>query len=373
LQRPVSGALAAASMHDLPGHEIDDGDDQHGNVRRPGKRVKIFAYEHITGGGFIDSPLPRALRAEGELMLRSLVGDLAALSGVRVVTMLDHRVDLSDLPAECYVVRDAGEWRAVYAELVTTSDALWPVAPETGGALARLSSTALGAGRILLGSRLEAVHLTASKRRTAQALAEAHVAAVPTFGLDDARATTRGAWVVKPDDGCGCQDTRLHHDLDAAVLWIEAQPEPARYVAQPYVLGEAASLCALARDGSAWVLSVNRQRIAVRDDSFVFLGSVVNGLADDDGRLRRLVERVVQVVPGLWGYFGIDLVLGEHGPVVIEINPRLTTSYAGLGAALEYNPAALVLGLLDRERPFALPPFRRKRIDVDVTSLEGHA
>lgn len=336
--------------------------------------MKIFAYEHITGGGFIDSPLPRALRGEGELMLRSLVGDLAALPGVRVVTMLDHRVDLSDLPAECYVVRDAGEWRVVYAELIRTSDALWPVAPETGGALASLSSGALAAGRILLGSRPEAVHLTASKRRTAQVLTEAHVAAVPTFGLEDARAlTTHGAWVVKPDDGCGCQDTRLYRNRDAALLWIGAQPEPARYVAQPYVPGEAGSLCALARDGSAWVLSVNRQRIAVRNDSFVFLGSVVNGLADDDGRLRELVERVAQVVPGLWGYFGIDLVLGEQGPVVVEINPRLTTSYVGLGAALEYNPAALVLGLLDRERPFALPPFRRKRIDVDVTSLEGHA
>jgi len=34
---------------------------------------------------------------------------------------------------------------------------------------------------------------------------------------------------------------------------------------------------------------------------------------------------------------------------VLEINPRLTTSYAGLGAALSSNPAALVLALLTRE------------------------
>lgn len=335
--------------------------------------MKIFAYEHITAGGFIEAALPSALRTEGELMLRSLVCDLAAATDVRVVTMLDHRIDLSDLPAECYVVRDAGERSRVYTELVAASDAVWPIAPETGGALESLSRSVLEAGRILLGSRPEAVHLTASKRQTAQTLTAADVAAVPTFGRGDARPAMRGAWVVKPDDGCGCQDTRLYDNHDAAMLWIEAQPEPAHYVAQPYVPGEAASLCALARDGSAWVLSVNLQRIAIRDDSFVFLGSVVNALADDEGRFCRLAERVAEAVPGLWGYFGIDVVLGEHGPIVVEINPRLTTSYVGLGAALDCNPAELVLGLLDRGRAFVLPPFRRKRVHVNLVSPEGHA
>src|SRR5262249_58364027 len=116
-------------------------------------------------------------------MLRSLVGDLAALSGVRVVTMLDHRVDLSDLPAECYVVRDAGEWRVVYAELIRTSDALWPVAPETGGALASLSSAALAAGRSPPGSRPGGGDPTASKRRTPPVRPPAPRAAGPTVWL----------------------------------------------------------------------------------------------------------------------------------------------------------------------------------------------
>jgi predicted ATP-grasp superfamily ATP-dependent carboligase len=336
--------------------------------------VKIFAYEHITGGGFIGLPLPASLRAEGELMLRSLVGDLAGIADVRVVTMCDRRIDPADLPAECHVVRDSAEWSKVFAELVAASDALWPIAPETDGTLESLSRAALAAGRILLNSRPEAVQLTASKRRTARALAAARVAAVPTFRLGDVRPTKKSVWVVKPDDGCGCQGTRLCEDLEAAAFWIEAQPKPEHYVLQPYVPGEPASLCVLARDGTAWVLSVNRQRIAVRDDSFVFLGSVVNGLADDArGRCRRLAERVARAVPGLWGFFGIDLVLAERGPVVVEINPRLTTSYAGLGVALGCNPAALVLGLLDREQPFALPPFHPRKVDVDVASLEGHA
>lgn len=333
----------------------------------------IFAYEHITGGGLIDAPLPDALRAEGELMLRALVADLAAIANVRVVTLSDCRVDLGDLPAERHAVHDRSEWRERFARLVATSDALWPIAPETDGALEAVSSAAVAAGRILLNSRPEAVHLTASKRRTAAALAAADVAVVPTVRLGDAAPTAPGEWVVKPDDGCGCQDTRLHDDFATAALWVEAQAEPARYVLQPYVPGEPASLCALARDGSAWMLTVNRQRIVLRDDAFVFLGTVVNDLADADGRLARLAARVAETVPGLWGYFGIDLVLGEPGPVVVEINPRLTTSYVGVGAALECNPAALVLGLLDPSRAPALPRSRPMKVDIDLATLGGHA
>ena len=331
--------------------------------------MKIFAYEHITGGGCVGEALPAALRAEGELMLRSLVADLAAIADVRVVTTSDYRVDLADLPAERHVVRHRSEWQATFGGLLAASDALWPVAPETGGTLESLSQAAVAAGRMLLNSRPAAVRLAASKLATSQALAAAGIETIPTFTLERAPPAAEGAWVVKPDDGCGCQDTHFCDDLGAAARWIEAQAGPGRFVLQPYVSGEPASVCALARDGMAWVLSVNRQRIVVRDDCFAFLGTVVNGFADDDGRCARLARDVAQAVPGLWGFFGIDVVLAEHGPIVVEINPRLTTSYVGLGAALDCSPAALVLDLIDAGRPFALPAFRPKKVDVDLAAL----
>jgi predicted ATP-grasp superfamily ATP-dependent carboligase len=331
--------------------------------------MKIFAYEHITGGGCVDEPLPGSLRAEGELMLRSLVTDLAAIADVRVVTTSDFRVDLGDLPAERHLVRDRSEWHATFGELLAASDALWPVAPESAGTLENLSRAALAGGRILLNSSPGAVRLAASKRATAQALAAAGIDTIPTFTLEDAPPTAEGAWVVKPDDGCGCQDTRFCDNLDAALRWLEVRSGPQRFVLQPYVSGEPASLCALARDGMAWLLSVNRQRIIVRDDCFAFLGTVVNAFADEGGRCSRLARDVAQAVPGLWGFFGIDLVLAEDGPVVVEINPRLTTSYVGLGAALDCNPAALVLDLVDAKRPFSPPAHGPRKVDVDLSAF----
>jgi tyramine---L-glutamate ligase len=43
---------------------------------------------------------------------------------------------------------------------------------------------------------------------------------------------------------------------------------------------------------------------------------------------------------------GVDIIVTPAGPVVIEINPRLTTSYVGLKASIGRNPAGLILSLL---------------------------
>jgi predicted ATP-grasp superfamily ATP-dependent carboligase len=55
-------------------------------------------------------------------------------------------------------------------------------------------------------------------------------------------------------------------------------------------------------------------------------------------------------MPPSRGFVGVDLVLGHASDgsedVVIEINPRVTTSYVGLRRALEQNLAELMLDVV---------------------------
>ena len=328
--------------------------------------MRVFAYEHITGGGCVDAPLPQALLPEARLMLRSLASDLSSLPNTSVVTQCDYRVDLALLGVERHVVASRQQWDACFDELASASDAVWVVAPETGGVLESLSRRVLLAGVHLLGSPPHAIRVAASKYATARALQRAGVPVIPAFRLHEAPDSRGHAWVAKPDDGCGCEDTRVFADLGAASAWIEELAAPERFVVQPYVLGEATSLSALACDGRAWLLSVNRQCIELDDGALRFAGSVVNAIADSDGALQGLAQRVAEAIPSLWGYFGVDLILTQSGPVVVEVNPRLTTSYAGLTDALGLSTARLVVKLLEDDDFDIVRPGPGRAIHIAV-------
>lgn len=316
--------------------------------------TNIFVHEHITGGGLIGEVLPGSLAAEGRMMRDALVRDLAALPDIAISILHDRRIEPPKGATHARGVGERSEWKIAFDALVETADAVWIVAPETGGVLEHLSQSVLSAGRMLIGSTPAAVRIAASKRESHRCLAQARIASVPTYRPDEPRPHAKGHWVAKPDDGCGSEHTRVFADGAAAERWIASRPDGARFVLQPYLPGEALSLSALGHDGQGWLLCVNRQKMELRDGAFAFRGVEVNATADQDGTFAELVAGVVRTIPGLEGYFGIDVIVSDAGPVVVDINPRLTTSWAGLAAALGANPAGLVLDLLLHDRP--VPP-----------------
>ncbi len=95
-----------------------------------------------------------------------------------------------------------------------------------------------------------------------------------------------------------------------------------------------------------------KQRIS-DDGRLRYLGGelpLAAGLAE---RARSLAERALAAMPAAVGYVGVDLVLGREPDgsedVVIEINPRLTTSYVGLRAAARINLAEAMWRLAQGE------------------------
>jgi predicted ATP-grasp superfamily ATP-dependent carboligase len=317
--------------------------------------VRIFVYEFVTGGGLAGAPLPHGLAREADLMVRALINDLARIPGVVPLATRDPR--LPPLPGCETLPALAGEDPLdLYSRGLARADAGWPTAPETGGVLERLARRTLDQGKRLLGCRPGAVRLAASKHATAAALRAAGIPAVPTFAAAGDVPALPGPWVVKPDDGAGCDGTVRVADWRGARQCLEEAP--GRLVAQPWVEGHALSLSLLCADGRGRLLCCNRQHIRVREGRVSLAGIEVNAVADLDRRLGGLARDIAAAIPSLWGYVGVDLVQGEQGTLVLEINPRLTTSYCGLARALGINPAAMVLDLLREQAPlleFAAP------------------
>jgi tyramine---L-glutamate ligase len=270
-------------------------------------------------------------------------------------------------PVVALPLREGETPEALFRRGCQWADAVWPIAPESRGVLATLTNLAFDSGRTLLGCAPAAVQLCTSKRATCEHLRAAGIIAVPTYGDIAAVPAQIETLVIKPDDGAGCVDTHLVCRADALAWWSNNY-HPG-YVLQPYLPGDALSLSLLCRDGRCQILACNRQRVRVADGRFHFDGVRVNEVHDSNDQLAGLAGQIAAAIPGLWGYVGVDLILTVEGPVVLEVNPRLTTSYAGLRRALHCNPAALVLGLMQNQCVFERRSFASTSVEVEV----GHA
>jgi len=305
--------------------------------------MRLFVYEFVTGGGMPATETSPSLLREADLMVGALMADLAEVPGIELLTVRDPR--LAPLPrVELLTPRPGESYQSAYRRGLDRSDAVWPIAPETDGVLESLAQTAVTRGTVLLGSRPDAIHIAASKKRTAAMLLRAGVPVAPAFTSATEFPLIPGSWIVKPDDGAGCGSTRRVADADQA---SEALLTTTGLIAQPWLEGEARSLSLLCAEGRATLLAVNRQHIDTAPDGTLSLvGLDVNAFPDPTGSLADLAARVARAIPSLWGYVGIDFVETNSGPVVLDVNPRLTTSYCGLRRAFGVNIGARVLELL---------------------------
>ena len=57
----------------------------------------------------------------------------------------------------------------------------------------------------------------------------------------------------------------------------------------------------------------------------------------DEGHYQKIASEIAAAFPDLWGYVGIDLIENETDCWILEINPRLTTSFVDIEKALGVN------------------------------------
>jgi len=328
--------------------------------------MRIFVFEYITGGGMLDSPLPPSLTEEGDMMLSALVADLLELEGVEVISTRDARLQTPDLRAEFRQLHSPDDFSLAWDECIESADAVWPVAPEQFQILERICEAVVAKGKILLNSPPPAVRIAASKIGTAVLLEKQGIPVVPTYRFEDGVPDRKGSWILKPDDGIGCMDTVICRSREELFRQYEALSFDRNHVIQPFVHGTPTSLSILAHAGEAHVLSINRQRIAVTDNSFALLGCVVNDYLEEQARFHETGRKVVAAIPELWGIIGVDILDTDDGLRVLEVNPRITTSYVGLKESIGANPAGLLLDLLKGKSPRPELLQAAKRVDVDL-------
>jgi predicted ATP-grasp superfamily ATP-dependent carboligase len=312
--------------------------------------MKILVFEYITGGGFNRQTLPHSLLSEGRMMLQALLANLSAINGIRVVLMLDSRAagTLNTAGFETVIIKPAHNCHEEFAALARHCDAVWPIAPESDGILQALCEIVGLSGKKLLTSPAQAVAITGNKWTTYQHLKQHGIATVPTRLYSEETwdnqylPSKTQQWLVKPVDGVGCSDSYIVSDPhDVANRHTRA----GQAIIQPHIEGKKTSLSCLFKQGRGWLVCVNLQRFTIVNQQYQLSEIEVN-VATDANRYQGLVDATAKALPTLWGYAGIDLIETPEQCLVLEINPRLTTSFVGIDAALGINVAENVLHLL---------------------------
>jgi tyramine---L-glutamate ligase len=302
---------------------------------------RVFVYEYLSGGGLVgDAALADELMPQGVAMRDAMAGDLLACDGIDVTVAASPG---APAPAGSgAATARAGESALDFvARASREHDLVWVVAPECDGVLWQLAAIVSPSG--WLGCEREAIAVASSKQAT---LARCAARGITTpLPWHDHTGVQR--WVVKPDDGAGAAHTRVHRDHAAACRDRDARVGACL---EPWIEGEALSVSMLCERGSAEVLAVNRQQIELDGDGAVhFAGVQVDAVPAHDARraaMQALAVRVARALPGLHGFVGIDVVWhAERGPVLIEVNPRVTSAYVGLSRALGHNVAQRLLAL----------------------------
>jgi predicted ATP-grasp superfamily ATP-dependent carboligase len=307
--------------------------------------MRVFVYEHLCSGALAGQSGAGSLRREGLAMLEAALIDLARCPGVVVCTLVEEglvgRLRSGMSCWEIYPVEAfAGELH--FRHLARGADFTLVIAPEFGDLLADRCAWALAESSRLLGPTPDAVRLTGDKLALATHLRQRGVPVVELWRAGDPgdRALTRPARlpvVCKPRFGAGSQHTLKVEDAEGYRRYVEDRERAGDALGEavfgPWVPGLPASVSFLAGPGGCIALPAAKQTLS-SEGRFRYLGGRVPLAPPLQERAQCLATRAVRAVPGLAGWFGVDVVLGpdEDGDedVVIEINPRLTTSYVGL-------------------------------------------
>ncbi len=316
--------------------------------------MRLLVSEFVCSGAWAEESLDSSLVAEGRSMLLAVLRDAVKIPGLEVVTIWSaHRERFPVEGVAFQLAHSPEEEIEILAELAAWADVCLLIAPEFDGILTHRALLVEGVGGRLCSPSPLATTTCGDKFELAGILQEAGIPTIPTHEFSPAHdhaSTVTYPCVIKPRDGAGSQETYLvtsTADFDR-LLPIWKQSSLLRHaIWQPYVAGRAVSVAVVVTPEQYRFQALPPCEQALSTDGrFAYQGGAVPARGIDAIALQNAAIAACRQVPGLRGYVGVDLLIPDANPtepLVVEINPRITTSYLGYQRLCEQNLIATML------------------------------
>lgn len=334
--------------------------------------MHVFLSEYLTCGALAASAeLKPSLAVEGAAMLRALTEDAVA-AGYAVSIVWDPACgEFGVTNVAAHFASSPADAERLFRELTRAADTTLVIAPEFDGILEDRCRLLAACGGRSSGSSAEAIALCADKLQLAMHLQSKGVATIETSRCQrDGSILTRAGFktrqgeapalsplneevsseremsfplVIKPQFGAGSIHSFVLSSADEFQKYHdELVASGMELIAQPFIAGQPLSIAAIVSRNGIEMFPLCTQNI--RGRRLEYAGGTVPAAVDDANSVIELARRAIAAVPGLYGYVGVDLILPhDTPPVVVEINPRLTSSYHGYRRTAMTNLAPRVL------------------------------
>ncbi len=201
------------------------------------------------------------------------------------------------------------------------------------------------------------IAVCANKRRCAGILL--------SHGIDVPAEVTSGKRVIKEIKGCGTVGMRF----------LDEEPGPGEF-GQEYIDGEHLSVsligsrvvgesCLYYSGEKALLLAINRQEISFEQDGTIRYGGGETPVNHPRQQEIIATARKALEVLGCQGYIGIDLVVSPDRIVIVDVNPRPTTSIIGIAACMDEEIGEMILAASYGTIPSAIHLTGHARFTAD--------
>lgn len=304
--------------------------------------MKWFVSEYLCGGACSEDSGPEidALLTEGRAMLLAVIRDLQHIPNVFISTTWDAR--LGDFPiagVHVETIKSAEQEQQAFGQLAKRADWSIIIAPEFDRLLEQRCRNVENAGGRVFGPDIETIQICSDKLEMASRL-KGHVPCIPTYEPDDPeiqQLLTESATidlVMKPRFGAG--SINIKHITSRQLFDQHRSSCSMPMIVQPKIPGRTLSVgvVIIPLTGEIDLLPVAEQHLS-NDGTFKYQGGTIPTNLElnvsEMNALRSIVLELQEQLPGLTGYFGIDLLFDPASKqwTVVEINPRITSSFIG--------------------------------------------
>ena len=294
-------------------------------------RILVFEYLHADADLF--RQVDASMRGEGRSMLEGVLSDLSTIQNVAATVACSEPAsaafDSRGTPL-CLISAEGPEATGLaIAEAASEFDAVIPIAPECQGMLLSTVRAVRAAHHTVVAPSDENITIGCDKWKTWEQLDAAGIPAVQTMLPE--QVATAGDWLQKPRDGTG----------GGGIVPFQPGTNPdVQSVVQPRLSGtsHSVSIIGTGDPDTPLILPAADQDISWESGEPRYRGGCVPSQVVTADESRRLAKMVARCLKHRIGYLNIDLFQSTaHGLQVMEVNPRISSTYVAYRHLAEFN------------------------------------